>query len=1378
MSTTRNTSDSPTDYDKIKTEGGPFDSLIQSASARHGVSYDLLHKQLFIESSFNPNAVSPTGPRGLAQFTKSTGRAYGLVNDEDFFDPAKSIDAAARHMRDNIKIAGGDELKALLAYNQGAGQLGQPQLDAYGRGDFKGVSKEGLEYIRKLRDVTNTGRKAELDSFFTQSSESFCSGIAQVPSGVEGISKVQEHAPTDDLGSFHVTGKDVAPKATPFAEELYRTTGKTDDEDRGFFEGRGNAASVNLKTSVLGMLIRAASSEQASDFSQTFSMMGDIFNDPLPATASDVFNPLGVLYSHRAINWADGDYDRLRSSGLDPQFYDVVLRGRPENFEANLVLAKENQKMMESTAKDRFGAAAIGSLGGLMGDPTILINPARSGGAGFVSRLAGGSVANAPLAGMSEVGSAKTSGREMHLVEAVAGGAAFGGTLNGLFGRRPGRNSWDLEDTTPEPQAFTVDDFKALMSGNGQQNQDQTMSGTVQRLQVREQARMSGLDEDPTAMPFRADEKIHESPAGDYLDVPFDPEAARLTDGTILSGGSPINPKTLKDATEIEAGGTANWGVRMGSITEMGVLLGRSDSADIRAVAKDLFRSSTGYRDGSNGKFGATASDISERLRSQDNVVHNRLAEGFDETLKDPFWRGQRMTEGAKREYISRRVVEALEAQTPGKLTPPEMKLLDELKQHMNQKWDYISNPAQFGDLRAKAILEDTRHFSTYFPQRYSSAAKHMAIERFGSPEELQKAIAHSWMASYVSRPHVKQRIDAMIQEGHEKASKGNPEAKPMTPEEIQAAVEKYANDKAYGVAHSDEFTANGLVEEHLKDGAGLENNSYLEARNLFDSDMSVQMPDGQPFAVNDLRDFNILRVVPQYDRRVNGDIAIMGGTGMSTKELKNLANGLNQKAIPGKNTLEAEALLDAIKMLTGRARRDPDGIWATYARSLTDIGFATKNAYMGVQNITEAAALITKGHQRMLFKGVPLLKKWATAGSKLDLDDIQQMHGMVFGKELDDLIRPTRQDIVDQLRQHNSEISSQIAGTIKKGTQELSVRSPFTWLLRESGNYLMDAGRQGVLVDLIDHTLNGKVTDLFSPERLRSASISPEQFNGIQGLIRDHFRQDPASGKWRIENPQALASDVRSMDLYRLGDRVADETMLRPHKMSFAPSKQYGAGLAMALQFKMFVLRSLNGRMVRGWMEATKNGQALDQTYQAVVSIGLATAFYIASTYSKAQAMPERAREAYLDKALNPSMLAYAAISRSSHVGAPLGVANYLAAPLGFDQAAMVRTSILPRDPRKGQEGRAIRYNALQSDLVGDLASGVAEQVPALGVLANGAQAGYSGYHLLEDQRGADRRGHMTGLWNALKQFVPNDPATQSLMRALAEDQGVDRAR
>jgi hypothetical protein len=217
---------------------------------------------------------------------------------------------------------------------------------------------------------------------------------------------------------------------------------------------------------------------------------------------------------------------------------------------------------------------------------------------------------------------------------------------------------------------------------------------------------------------------------------------------------------------------------------------------------------------------------------------------------------------------------------------------------------------------------------------------------------------------------------------------------------------------------------------------------------------------------------------------------------------------------------------------------------------------------------------------------------------------------------------------------------------------------------------------------------------------------------------------------------------------------------------------------MAMALQFKMFVLRSLNGRMVRGWMEMTRNRQVLDGAMKVSASLALSTVVYAAFAHLKALALPERAREKYLTDALSPSMLAYAAISRSSHVGAPLGVANFLSAPLGFEQAAMVRTSILPRETQQDQDSKPIKYSPLRSDLVTGFVSRTAEQFPAAGLLGAGVQSIYSGTHLLGNQRGVDSVGHRTGLWNALRQFVPNDPVSQSLMRVWAEDQGVELVR
>lgn len=49
-------------------------------------------------------------------------------------------DATARHVRDNIKIADGDKLKALPRWARAS------QLQTHDNGDFSGASKKGLNY--------------------------------------------------------------------------------------------------------------------------------------------------------------------------------------------------------------------------------------------------------------------------------------------------------------------------------------------------------------------------------------------------------------------------------------------------------------------------------------------------------------------------------------------------------------------------------------------------------------------------------------------------------------------------------------------------------------------------------------------------------------------------------------------------------------------------------------------------------------------------------------------------------------------------------------------------------------------------------------------------------------------------------------------------------------------------------------------------------------------------------------------------------------------------------------------------------------------------------------------------------------------------------
>jgi hypothetical protein len=88
--------------------------ILRSAS-RWGVPPALMAGQLMAESGFDPNAGSPAGAQGIAQFMPSTAAAYGLTNP---FDPVAAIDAEAHLMSDLLRQFGSPEL-ALAAYNAG-----------------------------------------------------------------------------------------------------------------------------------------------------------------------------------------------------------------------------------------------------------------------------------------------------------------------------------------------------------------------------------------------------------------------------------------------------------------------------------------------------------------------------------------------------------------------------------------------------------------------------------------------------------------------------------------------------------------------------------------------------------------------------------------------------------------------------------------------------------------------------------------------------------------------------------------------------------------------------------------------------------------------------------------------------------------------------------------------------------------------------------------------------------------------------------------------------------------------------------------------------------------------------------------------------------
>lgn len=109
----------------------PNDALLNGIKAAEGSS---------------SNSVSPAGARGVYQFMPGTAKDYGLT---DPTDEAASRGAAKRYLRDLIREFGGDQNKAVAAYNWGPGNV-QKDIDTYGSDWRNHLPAETSKYLQKV----------------------------------------------------------------------------------------------------------------------------------------------------------------------------------------------------------------------------------------------------------------------------------------------------------------------------------------------------------------------------------------------------------------------------------------------------------------------------------------------------------------------------------------------------------------------------------------------------------------------------------------------------------------------------------------------------------------------------------------------------------------------------------------------------------------------------------------------------------------------------------------------------------------------------------------------------------------------------------------------------------------------------------------------------------------------------------------------------------------------------------------------------------------------------------------------------------------------------------------------------------------------------
>ena len=97
----------------------PYAKAIEQSASKYGIPTAILTGLLEVESSWDSNAVSRAGARGLGQFMPDTAAEFGVnVND-----PISSIEGAAKYLKYLQDYFKGDLKKAIIAYNGGMGNV-------------------------------------------------------------------------------------------------------------------------------------------------------------------------------------------------------------------------------------------------------------------------------------------------------------------------------------------------------------------------------------------------------------------------------------------------------------------------------------------------------------------------------------------------------------------------------------------------------------------------------------------------------------------------------------------------------------------------------------------------------------------------------------------------------------------------------------------------------------------------------------------------------------------------------------------------------------------------------------------------------------------------------------------------------------------------------------------------------------------------------------------------------------------------------------------------------------------------------------------------------------------------------------------------------
>ncbi|ECF2921093.1 lytic transglycosylase domain-containing protein [Salmonella enterica subsp. enterica serovar Manhattan] len=240
-----------------------MEPLFKSLEKQYNLPEGALYSIAATESKGHADAKSPTGARGMFQFTGIAREEVGM-SDSDAWDPEKSAVGAAKLLSKYLKQANGDWNEAVTAYNAGFGTINK-----WKKGERE-LTKENKEYAIKV----NTHRARYLG------------GDTYTPGAGSNVSNIPSTNVTAGTQIDEGTGLAFTPGENPF-------------EKGGLIDKIGEKLGVNDMAdkflSAPGMrhqVVQGTLAERAYGRGTTTTMGNvDPKNIPMPASIADIQQP-------------------------------------------------------------------------------------------------------------------------------------------------------------------------------------------------------------------------------------------------------------------------------------------------------------------------------------------------------------------------------------------------------------------------------------------------------------------------------------------------------------------------------------------------------------------------------------------------------------------------------------------------------------------------------------------------------------------------------------------------------------------------------------------------------------------------------------------------------------------------------------------------------------------------------------------------------------------------------------------------------------------------------------------------------------------------------------------------------------------------------